>query len=177
MPTTPTAADTIPALDALRSPVRDYQPADPAGATFKAGMLDLAGDLEDLWTAEDGGPLAVDPSADEPLDSEVLSTALYAFPGLVAPGPPPGDLVDLVLGGHLADAETADTLHTLGTVRRLLQSFEPPGFAAALCRRALVATFTLIEVLVVLGDQRSLDHCYDLLDAVEVMADRFAGRA
>ncbi len=168
MPTTTTAATaTIPALDALRSPVHDYTPPDDAGVVFKAGMLDLADDLEDLWTAED----------DEPLEADVLSAALYAFPGLVAPGPPPGDLVDLALGGHLMDAEAADTLQTLATIRRLLRAFEPPGFAAALWRAALAAILQLVEVLVAFGDDRSLARCHDLLADAEAMADHFAGRA
>ncbi len=174
MPTTTADTNvTIPALDALRRPIRDYTPQDPAGAAFKAGMLNLADDLEELWTAE--GDETGEPLAGEPLESDVLAVALYAFPGLIAPGPPAGDLVDLALGGHLVDAETADTLHALGTIRRRLQAFEPPGFAAALWLRALLAIFGLIEVLVVLGDERSIERCYHLLDDVEAMADKFAG--
>ncbi len=178
MPTTTTAATaTIPALDALRSPVRAYTPPDDAGVTFKAGMLHLADDLEDLWTTEDDEPLAEEPRAGEGLESDVVAIALYAFPGLITPGPPPGEIVELALGGHLADAGSADTLQTLCTIRGLVQAFEPPGVTAALWRSALLAIFRLIEVFTVLGDQRSVEQCYDLFNTAEAMADRFAGKA
>ncbi len=163
---TPTP-DTIPALDALRRPIRDYTPPDAAGVAFKDGMLCLADDLEDLWSGE----------GDETFEADVLGVALYAFPGLVAPGPSSGELVELALGGHLIDAETADTLATLFTIRRRLLAFQPPGFAAALWRSALLAILRLVEVLVVLGDKQSAELCYDLLDDAEAMADRCAGKA
>ncbi len=173
----PTTAATIPALDALRRPIRDFTPLDTAGLAFKAGMLDLAEDLEDLWTDEELDALAGEPFDREPLEADLIAATLYAFPGLVASGPPPGELVDLALGGHLINPETADTLATLATIRRRLLAFEPPGFAAALWRSVLLAVYGLIEVLVVIGDDRSLERCYALLDDLEAMADRFAGKA
>ncbi len=163
----PTTAATIPALDALRRPIREYQPRTPEEILFRGSMLLLAADLENLW-ADD---------ASSALETDVVWSALHAFPGLVGPGPPPGELVDLVLGGHLVDAETADTLDTLGDVRRMLKNFEPPGFATALWRAALLAIYQLIEVFVVLGDERGADQCFELLATAERMGDRFSGRA
>ncbi len=166
MPTTPPDA-TSPALDALRRPIYDYKPEDSAGRTFRIGMLGLLDLLEELLDDDDGGGL----------EGDAVWTALQAFPGLIAPGPSPTELVELALGGHLIDAETADTLHTLGTIRRILRGFEPPGFAAAVWRAALLAIYQLIELFVVLGDERLTDQCLQLLDTAESMADAFAGRS
>ncbi len=165
MPTT-TPAATIPGLDAQRRPIHDYTPEDSAGRNFRAGMLGLADELEELGS-----------EADSALEIDIIWTALHAFPGLVEPGPPPAELVDLTLGGHLINAETADTLHTLATVRRVLQGFEPPGFAATLFRAALLAIYQLIGVFVVFGDERAINQCLDLLDIAERMADRLTGQA
>ncbi len=165
MPTT-TPAATVPGLDAQRRPIQDYMPEDPAGRTFRAGMLGLADELEELESDTEAA-----------LESEIIWTALNAFPGLVEPGPPPAELVDLALGGHLIGAEAADTLRTLAIVRRVLQDFEPPGFTATLFRAALLAIYQLIGVFVVFGDQRAIDQCLHLLDVAERMADRLAGRA
>ncbi len=124
--------------------------------------------LEQLWA---------DDAAGNALESDVVWTAVHACPGLVAPGPTSGGLVDLLLGGHLVDAETADVLHTLGDLRRTLRAFEPPGFAAALWRAALLAVYQLIEVFVVLGDARGTDQCLELLATAERMGDHFSRRA
>ncbi len=163
MPTTPAA--TIPALDALRRPIRDYTPEDPAGRSFRAAMLGLADELEEM-ESDDGTAL----------ESEVVWAALHAFPILVAPGPSPSEMLEIVLAGHCSDAEAADTLHTLGSVRRALEAFEPPGFAAALLRAMLRAIYDLIGISVVFDDQRAINQCLNLLDTAEGMADRLAGR-
>ncbi len=166
MPPT-TAAKDIPALDALRQPIRDYQPPGPSGEAFQGSMLCLADLLEELWSDEEH----------ETLESDVVSTALYAFPGLVHPGPPAAELVELVRGGHLVDGEAADALTTLATIRRALSEFEPPGFAAALWRAALLSIFGMIELFVLLGDDRGTEHCFEMLTTAEAMADRFSGRS
>ncbi len=166
MSTTPNA-DATPALDALRQPIRDYQPPGPAGEVFQGSMLCLADLLEELW--QDG--------AGETLESNVVWIALYAFPGLTVPGPPHEELVELARAGRLMDGEAADTLSTLTTIRRTLRAFEPPGFAAALWRDALVAIFGLIEHFVLLDDFRGTQQCFELLDVAEGMADRFSGKA
>ncbi len=74
------------------------------------------------------------------------------------------------------EEEAADTLHTLGTVRRVLQGLEPAGFAAALLRAALLAIFRLIELFVVQGNEGAVEQCLDLLATAETMADSLAGR-
>ncbi len=74
-------------------------------------------------------------------------------------------------------AETADTLRTLARIRGTLQAFEPPGFAAALWRAVLLAVYGVIEMFVVIDDERNADRCFELLDTAEAMADRFAGKA
>ncbi len=162
---TPTTT-TTPALDALRHPIREYRPQTPAAEAFRGSMLDLADELAELWAGEAS-----------PLETDVVWTAVRAFPGLVAPGPTSGELVDLLLGGHLVDADTADTLNALGDVRSVLRAFEPPGFAAGLWRAALLAAYQLIEVFVVLGDERGTEQCFELLATAERMGDRFSGRA
>ncbi len=167
MPSTTTSVKEIPALDALRQPIRDYQPPGPAGEAFQGKMLCLADLLEELWNDEE----------DETLESDVVWSALYAFPGLIATGPPAEDLVDLASGGDLMDGDAADTLTTLKTIRGTLSDFEPPGFAAALWRGALLAVYRLIELFVLLGDDRGVEHCFELLVATEAMADKFSGRA
>ncbi len=167
MSTTATATAAIPALDALREPIRDYLPPSPAAAEFQAGMLGLSDLLGELW----------DQDGDETLEGDIVSTVLYAFPALLTTGPDPAELVELALGGQLLDAETADTLHTVGTIRRVLAGFEPPGLTAALWRAVLLAMYSLIELFVTFGDERSTEECFALLDAAEALADRFAGKA
>ncbi len=163
-----TTTATIPALDALRQTIRDYQPPSPGATGFQEGMLDLSDLLEELWQ-QDG---------DETLESDVVCTALYAFPALVATGPAPEEMVDLALaGGELVCAEAADTLHTLGTIRRVLAAHEPPGYTAALWRTVLLAMFSLIELFVVFGDEQSADECFALLDVAEGIADRLSGKS
>ncbi len=164
-PTTPDAA--IPALDALRRPIRAFTPEQPGDEPFKAEMLDFCDDLEDLWSQD----------ADETLESEVLWTALYSFPALVLPGPRPQQLVDLMLRSEVTGAETADTLHTLGRIRRVLTAFEPGGFAGALWRAVLLAIYSLIEHFVVLDHRRGIEECFALLDAAEAITDKLTGRA
>ncbi len=166
MPTTATAR--IPALDALRRPIRAFSPTKESDERFKSAMLELSDDLEDMWTQDIG---------DETLESDVLWTALYSFPALILSGPPPGELVELTLGGHLVDPETAETLDTLARIRRVLAAFEPPGFAAALWRAALDAIYAMIEHFVVLDDQRGTDQCFALLDTAEALADKLTGRS
>ncbi len=174
MPTTAPDA-TIPALDALRRPIRDYAPEDAAGHAFRADMLDLTEVLKELWFDDEAAEL----------EGEVVLTALNAFPGLIAPGPSPARLVEMVLGhvppagdkrNLVIDAETADTLHTLRTVRGILQRLEPAGFAPALLRAVLLAIYRLIELVVLLGDEGAVDPCLELLDTAEAWADRLAGR-
>ncbi len=164
----PTIADNpIPAIEVLRRPIRDYRPQDSGGESFRTFMLGLANLLEELWT-DDG---------DETLEADVVCSVLYAFPGLVIPGPPPGELVEMALDGNLIDAETAEALDTLSAIRRALRAFEPPGVAAALFHAALLAIFGMIEVFVLLDDPRGAEHCSELLTTAEAMADKFAGRS
>ncbi len=164
---TPTATPAVPALDALRRPIHSFTPDKESDERFKAAMLGLCGDLEDLWS-QDG---------DETLESDVVWTALYSFPALVLPGPRPEALVGLALGGGLVDGEAADTLDTVTGIRRVLADFEPPGFAAALWRAALDAIYAMIEHFVVLDDQRGTDQCFALLDVAEALADKLTGRS
>ena len=79
--------------------------------------------------------------------------------------------------GHPDGPQTADTLRTLGRIRGALRAFEPPGFAAALWRAALLAIYGMIELFVVVDDERGTDQCFALLDTAEAMADKFSGRA
>ncbi len=130
-------------------------------------MLGSADLLEDLW----------DQDGDETLESNIVWSLLYAFPALTASGPAPEELVELAAGGGLMDAETADTLRTLGTIRRALRDFEPPGFAAALWRAVLLGIYGMIELFVLIDDERNADRCFQLLDTAEAMADRFSGKA
>ncbi len=162
-----TPTDTTPSLAALRRPIRDYRPPTPAAEAFQRSMLSFADELEELWIDDDG----------HTLEAEVVWSALHAFPALVAPGPPPGDLVELLFGGFLVDAETLDTLDTLAGVRRTLEGFEPPGFAAALWRATLLAVYRLIEVFSMLADRRAVEQCFDLLATAEAISDRLSGRA
>ena len=155
------------ALEALRQPIRAFAPRRPSEENFKVSMLGLADLLEELWDQEEG----------DTLESTVVWTALHAFPGLIMPGPKPQQLVDLAVGGDLMDAESADLLRSVHKILRILQDFEPPGFAAALWRAVLIAMYGMIELFVVVDDDGSTDRCFELLDAAEAMADKFAGRA
>ncbi len=139
-------------------------------------MLGLSCQLEELWRHEDA----------DTLESNVLWTALYAFPALVLPGPKPEELVAMALRGvapeghkwgTLPDAETADILGTVHRILDILRAYEPPGFAAALWRALLLAIYELVELLVVIEDHGNTDRCFELLDAAEAMADKFTGRA
>ena len=130
-------------------------------------MLGLADLLEELW-AEDGQGT---------LEADVIWTALQAFPGLVASGPPAEELAELALGGRLLDGETADPLHTRGNIQSILEELETPGFAAAVWRTSLLAIFRLMPAFVVFGDGRGIELCRELLDTAERMADSLAGRA
>ncbi len=124
-------------------------------------------ELEELWSQDE----------DETLESDIIWTALYAFPALTVSGPPPEEMVELTVEGALIDAETADTLHTLKRIRNILRAFEPPGFAAALWRQMLLAIYAMIELFVLVDDERNTDRCFELLDTAEAMADRFSGAA
>ncbi len=166
MPTTAPDA-TIPALDALRRPIRAFTAKQPGDQPFRADMLDFCADLEDLWSQE----------GDETLESDILWTALYSFPALVLPGPRPRQLVDVMLRSEVTDAETAEALHTVGRIRRVLTAFEPGGFAGALWRAVLLAIYSLIEHFVVLDHRRGIEECFALLDAAEAIADKLTGRA
>ena len=159
--------NSIPALQALRQPIEAFTPRHAKDRDFKAAMLGLADFLEELW-ASDG---------DETLESDVVWSALYAFPALTVSGPAPAELVDLAVGGGLMDSETVDTLRTLGRIKRLLRAFEPPGFAAALWRAVLLGIYSMLELFVVVDDERNTGHCFELLDTAEAMADRFMGKA
>ncbi len=166
MPSTQPASLTV-ALQSLRHPIAAYTPASPGDECFQASMLGLSDQLEELWSQDE----------DETLESDIVSTALYAFAALTMPGPAPGELVALAASGDLMDAETADTLCTLKKIRGILRAFEPPGFAAALWRAVLLATYDLLELLVLIDDERHTDLCFELLDTAEAMADKFAGQA
>ena len=155
------------ALQPLRRPIEAFIPRHSKDRDFKAAMLELAELLEELWSRD----------GDETLEGDVVWTALYAFPALTVSGPAPEELVDLAVGGDLMDAETADTLRTLSKIRRVLRAFEPPGFAAALWRAVLLAIYGMIELFVVVDDERNTDRCFELLDTAEAMADRFSGKA
>ncbi len=165
---TPTEPTRLPvALESLRRPIETFDPQSPGDRRLKIAMIGLADQLQDLWSQDE----------DETLDSDVVLTALHAFPALTIPGPEPHELVELAVGGALMDAETADTLRTLRRIRRALRVFEPPGFASALCREVLYSIYRLIELFVLIDDDRNTDHCFELLDWAEVIADRFSGAA
>lgn len=166
MPPT-TTTDLIAALQSLRLPIEAFPTPRPSDELVKAGLLDLAELLGELWN--DG--------EHDTLESEIIWTALYAFPALTVPGPAPVELVDLAASGRLMDGETADILRTVGKIRRLLRAFEPPGFAAALWRAALLAIYGMIELFVVVDDERGTHQCFELLDVAEAMADKFSGKA
>ncbi len=165
MPSTQTQLPV--ALQSLRRPIEAFTPRNPGDGAFKASMLGLAAMLEELWFQEEDGSL----------ESDIVWTALYAFSALTVPGPSPEELVELAAAGDLMDAETADTLRTLKQIRNALRGFQPPGFAAALWRAVLLAIYDLIELFVVIDDERNLDRCFELLDTAEAMADRFSGKA
>ncbi len=166
MPSTQPASLPV-ALESLRRPIKDFTPRSPGNERFQASMLVLSDQLEELWSQGE----------DETLESDILWTALYVVPALTVPGPTPEELVELVASGELMDAETADTLRTLKKVRAILRAFDPPGFAAALWRAVLLAIYDLIEMFVLIGDERNTDRCFELLDTAEGMADRFSGTA
>ena len=167
MTSTQTAREPAVALQALRRPIAAFTARRSSDRELKAAMLDLAEQLEELWSCDEDGTL----------ESDAVWTALYAFSALTAPGPEPEELVELAVGGELMDAETADTLRTLAKIRRMLQAFKPPGYAAALWRAVLLAIYGMIELFVVIDDERNADRCFQLLDTAEALADRFAGKA
>ncbi len=155
------------ALESLRRPIENFKPGDSGSRGLKISMIGLADQLADLWSQDE----------DETLESDIVWSALYAFPALTISGPAPEELVELAAGGHLMDAETAETLRTLRRICRALRAFEPPGFAAAMWRAVLLAIYELIELLVLIDDERVTDVCFELLDTAEAMADRFGGKA
>ncbi len=166
MPSTRPASLPV-ALQSLRRPIESFNPVSSGDRSLKIGMLGLADQLADLWSQDE----------DETLESDILFTAVYAFSALTVAGPTPAELVELAAGSYMMDAETADILRTLKKVRTTLGAFDPPGFAAALMRSMLLAIFRLIELFVLVGDDRSTDRCFELLDVAEAMADRFSGAA
>ncbi len=166
MPTTQLPSLPV-ALESLRLPIDAFTPRHQADEAFKASMLDLSNLLEELWSSDE----------DETLECDIVWTALYAFPALTMSGPAPDELVDLAAGGKLMDAETADTLRTLKQIRDTLRAFEPPGVAAALWRAVLIAIYGMIELFVLVDDERNTGRCFELLDTAEAMADKFSGKA
>ncbi len=168
MPTNPIPTPSLPvALRSLREPIESFAPRTFSDARFQGAMLGLSGYLEELWSEDE----------DETLESDIVWTALYAFPALTVLGPAPDEMVEWTVEGVLMDVETAETLCTLKMIREILRDFEPPGFAAALWRQMLLAIYAMIELLVIVDDQRNIDRCFELLDTAEAMADRFSGVA
>ena len=162
MPALKTDSRTLAALEALCAPIHAFPAESPGAIRFQAGMLQLASQLEALCEAGD----------DDTLERDVVWTALYSFPALVTPGPPPRQLVSLLLEGRLADEEATAILQTVTEIRRLLADFEPPGFTAAVWRATLLAIYGMIELFVLLDDDRGIDHCFELLDTAEAIAGR-----
>ncbi len=100
MPTTQIPTLSLPvALHSLRQPIESFAPRHSSDERFKAAMLGLADQLQELWSQDE----------DETLESDLVWTALYAFPALTMPGPRPEELVDLTIGGDLMDAEKEAT--------------------------------------------------------------------
>ncbi len=155
------------ALESLRRPIQAFTPGRPSDECFQVSMLALSDQLEELWGEDEV----------EALESDIVWMALYAVPALTTPGPTPEELVELAASGDLMDADTADTLRTLKKIRVILLAFEPPGFAAALWRAMLLAIFDVIELFVLIDDERNTARCFELLDTAEAMADRFSGKA
>lgn len=166
MPSTQPAPHSV-ALQSLRQPIHAFAPRHAADEHFQASMLDLADLLEQLWSDDE----------DETLESDIIWTVLYAFPALTVTGPTPEELVDLTRSGFLIDAETADTLRTLGWIRRILDALEPRGFAAALWRDMLLAIYRMVEHFVLIDEDLCADRCFQLLDTAEALADKFSGAA
>ena len=166
MPST-SSADRFPALRSLRQPIEAFTPESSLDLRFRGSILGLAERLEDLWSRDE----------DDTLESDVVSTALYAFPALTASGPAPERLIAMAASGRLIDVETAELLRTLTRVRRILSDHRPPGVVAALWRAILLAVYRLLELLVLIDDDRVLDRCFELLDTLEILADHFSGAA
>ncbi len=157
------AASSSPAdLETLCAPIHAF-PADSAGGCrLKAEMLALASQLEGLYQEGEG----------DTLEADIVWTALFSFPALVNPGPPPRQLVSLLLEGRLADEEAATLLQTLSRIRSMLVAFDPPGFTAALWQTTLLSIYSMIEVFVLLDDERGINHCFELLDIAEEIAGK-----
>ena len=168
MPSNPIPpAERRPALEALRAPIERFSPWHETDERFRDSMLALTGQLEELWNQGE----------DDTLESDVIWTALYAFPALVAAGPVAGELVRQAAAGELVDEESASILDTLKQVRAMLKAFEPAGYGAALWREVLLAIYALIELFVLVDDDLGTDRCFQLLDTAEAIADRFSGAA
>lgn len=174
-PTLTSSADSIVALQSLRRPIETFIPRHASDERFQASMVSFADQLEELWNEGE----------DETLDSDIVWTALYAFNALTLSGPTPEEWVGLATcdgpegskWSLAVDAETAATLRTLKKIRQTLRAYQPPGFAAGLWRAVLLAIYGMIELFVLVDDERNTDRCFELLDAAEAMADRFAGKA
>ncbi len=172
----PPTQTTNVALEGLRQAIRSFAPRHERDERFQSSMLCLADTLERLWE-QDG---------DDTLESNIVWSAVYAFPALTVSGPEAEELVGLTTRGVppegdkwniVIDAETADILESVERIRRALSAFDPPGFAAALWREVLLAIYGMIELFVVIADDRNTDRCFELLDTAEAMADRFAGKS
>ncbi|MEM7585277.1 MAG: hypothetical protein AAF560_17940 [Acidobacteriota bacterium] len=154
----------LAALETLRAPIRAMPHETKAKTRFRTGMLALAYQLEGLILDDD----------EDTLDAAILWTALHSFPTLATHGPSPDQLVSLVVSGRLTDEETVATLRLLAKVRRLLELHEPAGFTAAMWRSTLLAIYSMIELFVVLDDQRGIDLCFRLLDTADEIAETVA---
>jgi hypothetical protein len=157
--------DQRPALRALRQPIEAFAPEHPEDQRFKTSMLGLADLLEEVWRQDDDDH--------ETLEGAILWSAAYAFPGLTRSGPPPEEWVELAAGGALM-SDDVGLLRTLSRIRRILSAHRPPGLSAALFRAVLLAIYGLIRLFVLIDDPRGTDRCFDLIDTVEAMADRFS---
>ncbi len=152
-----TVIDALAALENLRAPIVAYPCQGPAETRLKSSMLQLAEQLEGIYEEDD----------DDTLDAAIVWTALYSFPALVTPGPTPQDLVSLVIQGKLTNEETLATLQTLRKIRHVLGVYQPTGFSAALWRSTLLAIYSMIELFIVLDDERGINLCFELLDTAE----------
>ncbi len=157
----------LAALDNLRAPILAFPCHQPAEDHLRSGMLQLAEQLENLF--QDG--------EHDTLDAAIGWSALFSFPALVAPGPEPQKLVSLMMDGHLIDEETLATLQTLAKIRCLITAYKPSSFTGALWCTTLLAIYNMIEVFLVLDDNRGLDLCFELLDTAESIAGKIATAA
>lgn len=157
-----TQSSLAAAVDALRAPIQAFPAESDAAHRLKITMLGLADRLVDLHQQGDG----------DTLEAEIVWTALFSFPTLVVPGPKPEEMVSSLREGALADEETASTLSLLARLRGALTAFDPPGFTAALWRATLLSIYRLVELFVLLDDERGIESCFELLDTAEEIAGR-----